>query len=239
MSAETLRFRLTGVAPLVMHNSRLADPLDPWSREIAAITTKRHKTIADHAQVAKCEWYGSAWVDNSRPCIPAHVIEGVIAAAARSRKRGGPARSGLICVANAALVHDGPDTLDELWEDQRFRLRMPVRTPGGRVMRTRPIFQNWQVDIAIRFLPSVVDAEAIEGWLKLGGDLHGIGDFRPRHGRYAVERLAVHGVLGSAPVGSDWVCQDSVRQGSVGSARGEEPTASPPRPKRPAKKKEH
>jgi hypothetical protein len=99
MSAESALYRLTAVAPLIMHNARLVDPLDPWSREIAAIAGKRFKTLADHERLAKAEFFGSAWMADGRPCIPATVIEGVIVAAAKTRKRGRQARSGIICTA--------------------------------------------------------------------------------------------------------------------------------------------
>jgi hypothetical protein len=233
MSAESLRFLLTGVSPLVMHNSRLVDPLDPWSREIAAIAAKRHKTIADHEHLARSEWYGSAWMHGDKPCIPAEVIEGVIVAAAKTRRRGAQARSGIVCPAHVPLVYSGPVSLNELWEDQRFRLRVPVRTPGGRVMRTRPRFSDWRAEVEIRFLPTLVDAEAIEEWLRLGGELLGIGDFRPRHGRFSVERLSVGQSVSSAPAGSGRLRQVSMRQGSVGSAR-KEPKAPSPRPRQPS-----
>ena len=164
MLAETLRFLLTGSSALVMHNSRLVDPLDPWSREIAAITGKRHKTIADHEQLAKAEFYGSAWLDHDSPCIPATVIEGLLVTAAKTRRRGSQARSGIA---------------------------------------------------------SLVDAEAVEGWFKLGGELLGIGDFRPRHGRFSVERLLVVSPTGSVSTRSGRAGQASARQGSVESA-GEE-----------------
>ncbi|WP_143273137.1 hypothetical protein [Azospirillum palustre] len=224
--SETLRFRLCGVAPLLMRNSRLVDPLDDYSREISAIAGKRHKTISDHERLAQVEWHGSVWVDDGRPCIPAHVIEGMIAAAARTRKRGGHARSGLICTANAPLVYEGPSTLDDLWKDPRFQLRMPVRTPKGRVMRTRPAFPNWQAIIEIKFLPSVVDTNSVEEWLKLGGDLLGIGDFRPRYGRFSVEAVANTEIVSSDPAGRVLACQASARQGSAIS-EGEVPVTSP------------
>jgi hypothetical protein len=219
MSAESALYRLTAVAPLIMHNARLVDPLDPWSREIAAIAGKRFKTLADHERLAKAEFFGSAWMADGRPCIPATVIEGVIVAAARTRKRGRQARSGIICTANPILLYDGPTALEELWEDPRFRLRMPVRTRGGRVMRTRPMFPEWQAEVALKFLPTLVDADALRGWLTLGGELLGVGDFRPRFGRFAVETLTADKSLGSAPIRRDLECQDAVGHGSVRSSR--------------------
>jgi hypothetical protein len=227
--SEQLRFRLTGVAPLVMHNARLVDPLDPWSREIAAIAAKRHRTAADYERLARLEFIGSAWLDDGGLCIPANVIEGVIVAAAKTRRRGSQARSGLTCAAHAKLVYDGPATIEELWQDPRFRLRTPVRTPGGRVMRTRPRFPEWQAQVDLTFLPTLLDADAVEGWLTLGGQLLGLGDFRPRFGRFAVESLTADETLGSAPVRRDLECQASAGHGSVWSAR-EERCAPPTSP---------
>lgn len=219
MSAETVRFHLVGVAPLLMHNARLCDPLDPWSREIAAITRKRIRTTADHERIAELEFLGSMWLNDGRPCIPATVIEGVIVAAARTRKHGRQARSGVICTDNATLVYQGPTVVEKLWEDPNFRLRIPVRTPGGRVMRTRPSFAEWQADVEISFLPTLVDADALETWLRIGGDQCGMGDFRPRFGRFTVESLPIQRNFGSDPVRRDLVSQASVGHGLPGSAR--------------------
>jgi hypothetical protein len=41
-----------------MHSARLADPLDELKIDIDRLTKKRDKTIADHQQIAKMEWYG-------------------------------------------------------------------------------------------------------------------------------------------------------------------------------------
>ena len=53
MSVERLRVRLTGERPLLMHSSRLADPLDPIKVDLDRLTKKRDKTLADHEQIAK------------------------------------------------------------------------------------------------------------------------------------------------------------------------------------------
>jgi hypothetical protein len=67
MSVERLRVRLTGERPLLMHSSRLADPLDPIKIDLDRLTKKRDKTIADHEQIAKVEWHGGLWLTDSRP----------------------------------------------------------------------------------------------------------------------------------------------------------------------------
>lgn len=51
-----LRLDITGTAPLLMHNSRLADPIDPIVRSMKKITGKTKKTEDDHAETARLEF---------------------------------------------------------------------------------------------------------------------------------------------------------------------------------------
>ena len=55
------KFRLTSVAPLLMHNGQLSDPLNPWAQAIKRITDKRKKTLADLEEVGRLEWYGGLY----------------------------------------------------------------------------------------------------------------------------------------------------------------------------------
>jgi hypothetical protein len=206
--------------------------LDPFARAIAAIAAKRHRTEADLWEIARLEFLGSAWVDEAGcPCLPAMVVEGIIVAAAKTRKRGPLARSGVICTANAKLVYDGPSGIEALWEDPTFRLRIPVRTPGGRVMRTRPMVSEWKAEVVLSVLPTLVDVDTLETWLRIGGDQCGAGDFRPRYGRFAVERLPADETLGSASARFGRTRQVMVGHAPVSSAR-EGPQAPPSRPQR-------
>lgn len=60
MSAyQTLHFRITGIAPLLMHNGRLADPLDPHSKALADAARRRGKIEADHLEIARLEFLDS------------------------------------------------------------------------------------------------------------------------------------------------------------------------------------
>jgi hypothetical protein len=58
-----------------MHSARLADPLDELKIDIDRLTKKRDKTIADHQQIAKMEWYGGLWLLDDKPCILCEAIE--------------------------------------------------------------------------------------------------------------------------------------------------------------------
>ena len=76
MSAyKELKFRITGVAPLLFHNGQLADPINPHTRSIAELTSKRKKVEADHAEIARREFLGSLYLMDGEPCIPGEMIE--------------------------------------------------------------------------------------------------------------------------------------------------------------------
>ncbi|MBF0307554.1 MAG: hypothetical protein HQL41_18140, partial [Alphaproteobacteria bacterium] len=57
------------------------------------------------------------------------------------------------------------------------------------VMRTRPRFPNWAAEFRIEYLPTVVDKTALEELVASTGELVGIGDWRPRFGRFRVAIL--------------------------------------------------
>ncbi|MCM8736011.1 hypothetical protein M5E06_17905 [Azospirillum sp. A1-3] len=186
MAYETLKFKITGVSPLLMHNGQLADPLNSFAKSIAEISSKRKKTDADHIEMGRREFYGSLYMSGGRPCIPGEMLEAVMIAGAKKEKRGPQAKAGLLVDGNATLLYDGPTTAEELWADERFRLRVPVKVGMAKVMRTRPRFDGWSADIEVKFLPSMLNAREVKSFLQAAGEQVGIGDWRPRFGRFEV-----------------------------------------------------
>ena len=188
MSAyQTLNFRITGAAPLLMHNGRLADPLDPHAKALAEATRKRGKLEADHTEIARLEFLGSLYLDGGMPCIPAEMLEAALIRAAAKTKQGAVAKAGLLIQRNCPLVYEGPRDPKGLWDaGSAFRQRAGVRVGMTRVMRTRPRFDHWSADIAIDFLPTLLDPKSLRSFLDIAGEQIGIGDWRPRCGRFTV-----------------------------------------------------
>lgn len=189
MVSEFVSLRLIGVRPLLMHAGRLCDPLDPISRELARITGKRLKTASDHREIARIEWFGGLWLADGAPCIPAEAIEAAFIAGARMQRRGKQAAAGIEVDGPARLFYDGPQDIDELWKQERFRLRVPVRVGAARTMRTRPRFDTWNVDVRASYLPSLLSPPLIADIFAASGFARGLGDWRPRFGRFRVECL--------------------------------------------------
>lgn len=189
MKSETIDIRLTGVRPLLMHAGRLADPLDPVSRDLAQITGKRMKTAADHFEIARIEWHGGLWLKNGSPCIPAEALEACFIAGARSKRRGPQAQAGMLVEESALLRYEGPRDPTDLWEDESFRLRVPVRVGSARTMRTRAMFKDWSVDFTVSYLPTLLNATDILELFAVSGFTRGIGDWRPKFGRFTAQLL--------------------------------------------------
>lgn len=186
---EHLTFKIRGIAPLVMHNGQLADPSNWYSRAMKEISSKRAKTPADHEELARLEWMGGLYLSQGQPCIPAYVLEGALlgrGGAARKQKQGRQAAAGLYVTDDFALEYEGPRDPKELWAHEDFRLRVLVRVQQSRIMRTRPIFREWAATVVFDVLGDLVDPKDAALWMAIAGRETGIGDWRPKFGRFEI-----------------------------------------------------
>jgi hypothetical protein len=181
-----VRITITGIEPLLMHSDRLSDPLDPSAMALREVTKKRVKTDDDHREMARLEWRGSLyWSERSGVHIPGRNIEKCFIEGARISRAGRQVERGLFVLTNEApLSYDGPKEMDALWLDERFRDRRSVGVGPRRVMRTRPIFPDWSVDVEAELDTSVLGMEELRRIASEAGRQIGLGDFRPRYGRF-------------------------------------------------------
>ena len=180
---------ITGTSALLMHNARLADPLDPITKEKAKVSSKRKKTEEDQELLSHLEWQGGLyWHDAVGPYLPGDNVFKSLIEAARKSKDGKRVEQGLLITTDQnPLVYDGPRTLDGMWEDKRFVHRCTVKQQMSRIVRTRPIFHSWRTQVEGRFDDSVLNAEDVESFAEIAGKYIGVGDWRPKHGRFDVK----------------------------------------------------
>lgn len=186
---QTLKFKITGVAPLLLHNGRLADPLDPITQAIKKISGKRNKTDADHLEMSRLEWLGSLYRENGNIVLPGYVVEAGLINGAKKIKRGESAKAGMFCEKDFPIQYDGPKDVDELWKDENFRLKAGVRVQRARCMRTRPKFDPWSAEIEVTFDDQILNAGEIEEFVRICGNQLGLCDWRPRYGRFVAEKV--------------------------------------------------
>lgn len=174
-----------GGTPLVMHNERLADPLDERTREISRITKKRSKTEADHMEIARLEFLGGLYLNDNGPCIPSwNVLRCLQEGAKRLRKGADVLRGVAPLVQSVDLAYEGPRDPDVLWKDGGFSLRKTVGVQRSRTVRTRPIFTEWTATLPVEVDPVVFDPDTLAECWRLAGRYAGLGEMRPIYGKF-------------------------------------------------------
>ena len=191
MAYETVQVRIIGVAPLLVHNAQLADPMNKFTKAIKEITAKgRKKTDSDLEALAKLEFLGGLYIGGkSVPAIPGECVEGMIRDGARKSRAGKDAVCGVISDGVWPIEYEGPKDPEKLWLDERFRDIRPVKVGQARVMRMRPRFNAWALTFSLMYQDEVVNKAGLEKWLRDAGQLVGLCDFRPRFGRFEVESV--------------------------------------------------
>lgn len=191
------RFRLTcvGVEPLLMHNARLSNPLDEVTKLTKRISAKRgNKTEEDHEELARLEHWGGLYFDEKLgPFLPAQNFERCLVDAARITKAGKKIERGVFIETNVNPVdYEGPRSIDGLWKDENFRHMTSVSVSQRRVMRCRPMFRQWAVYADGQYDPAVINLDELQQIAGTAGRMIGLGDWRPRFGRFTatVEKLA-------------------------------------------------
>ena len=180
------RVTLNGTLPLLMHNAQLSDPLNHHTRAMKAVSGKRTKTDSDHEDMARLEFLGGLYyLPDVGPFLPGDNIQRCLVDAAKLTRAGRQVTRGVFISTDInPLAYKGPRGLDGLWADENFRHRKSVKVGMSRVMRTRPMFQQWSVDAEGELDESELNLEELRQITEAAGTRIGIGDWRPRFGRF-------------------------------------------------------
>jgi hypothetical protein len=188
--AEELTVRLTGTVPLLMHNERMANPLDPAQQATRPLAKKRGKTDDDYLNLSFLEFKGGLYHDDEDgPYIPNSWLHATIKNAAKITRKGTDVSRALrIPGIYSPLRYEGPRDVDGLWKGGFFDRRM-VGNQKARVLRTRPRFDVWQVDFVVSYEESTFDRRQVKEIIDTAGAMTGLGDYRPNFGRFTAEFL--------------------------------------------------
>lgn len=183
-----IEFQLTieGTSPLIMHNGRLADPLDPATKALKKLTAKRSKTDDDHAEIGHIEFLGALYLDpDIGPYIPGSNIWRCLWDAAKKHKFGVKVKEGIFINQDINPVsYQGPRDAEGLWADENFRHKAIAKAGTARIVRTRPVFREWRTETSGILDPNVLDLAEFEQVMETAGLIIGLGDWRPRFGRF-------------------------------------------------------
>ena len=189
-----MKVKWTGIRPLVMHNGLMADPTNPLVRRIKEITSKGSKklTDSDFEERDLLEWEaGLYWDEQDGAIIPSDNIERCIQLGAQKSRIGKDVQAAVFCSApHVSLDYSGPKDKAKMYQDPRFTLRKGVAVQKARIIRIRPMIPTgWSLAFDIEFDDSIVNPKNLLKAMSDAGSLVGLGDWRPKFGRFIVEEL--------------------------------------------------
>lgn len=184
----TIEFQIEGVSPLLMHNGQLANPLNPLVKQMKALTGQRKKTDEVHIELSRLEFRAGLYLNSSGQVeVPAELLESCIIEGAKKSKLGKQFKSAICIMDNSPLDYGEKLTVDQLWgRAEEFADVRGVKVGTSRVMRTRPIFRTWRLKFEVSFNGELVNPEQIELAVADAGAQVGIGDYRPKFGRFQI-----------------------------------------------------
>lgn len=202
--------KVTGQTDLIMHNGRLANPMDASAKKVGDATRayKKNKTDENFYALARAEFMGGLYCveQGIGPIWPSDNLFSALKNAAKKVKRG---RGTLRNPIAAALLWDQPEEnpltyarfgsgpapreMEALWENENYRFIKSARVGAAKIQRTRPIFKSWAFSASGTLDTEILDFADLEDVAKITGQLIGLGDWRPEkggsYGRFTAEVL--------------------------------------------------
>lgn len=186
-----IKFTITGKQPLLMHNARLCDPQNQFTQEIKKITSKgsKHITENDRLHCERLEWEGGMYYDEKLgPYIPVdNLLKCLIEGGMKARLGSKFKAATMIDDDKVKLEYKGPRDLDAMYKDGNYAMRCPATVNQSKVIRTRPYFPEWAATFIVDFDDQVLNTRQVKDAMTIAGQLVGIGDWRPRYGRFEVD----------------------------------------------------
>jgi len=183
-----ITIHVKGTRPLIQHNERLANPLDPYVREIKKLTGLKKKTDEIIARILYLEHRAGYYeTDDGLVGLPNKNVFASLKAAARKRKLGQQLEMALRfdIESVAPLKIDGrtwkPEAHMKL--DQSL-LYVGVRNKNNRVMRARPKMDDWQSDHQFELDECLFNLDELRDIAAIAGNDVGLCDWRPRFGTF-------------------------------------------------------
>jgi hypothetical protein len=183
-----------------MHNGRLANPLDPHTQAIAAISRKRNKTLEDFQQLAVLEARGGMWeTEDGKLGLPIQNIWRSFYDAAKGYKLGEDVKRALLCEPTVAPltiegeIFDCDEYLASATNGKAHRLLYtPVVVNRRRTMRARTVVPaGWTCTATFTLMTEILEPGRLSPVFERAGKYVGVGDWRPTYGTYVVEVAGV------------------------------------------------
>jgi len=189
---ERVFVSIVGVSPGLLHH-RFPEVVMAGLVNPIKLSGKAHLEPAEEAELAVYRGEDGFIVHPAE-----HIYSCMVRAAGSFQVQGQGKKTYKDAVKGALLVE--PEPIIPLLTRDGERIReyeidaRPARVQKARIMRHRPCYQEWRLDFHLLLLePDTLPVEVANAILVKGGQTVGIGDYRPRFGRFTVTRWETKG----------------------------------------------
>ena len=197
---KKITFTLKGLTPMILHNGRMADPLNEYAKKLKKISGKRAKTDDDHIAMSEIEWEAGLYWHREFPdaglYMPSENLYAAIIKASKKLKLGTSISAVMMSDPIGYAIKTKYKTLDEMRADPQTWFKKLVTVQTSKLMRTRPMVHDWSIDVECELDHSILGVDQLEEILKICGKVVGLGDWRPGspkspgfYGRFAVSNF--------------------------------------------------
>lgn len=189
MNVTKLRLNLVGTKPLLVHNARMANPLDPYRKTLAGILNNKKLCKTDEGILAiiRIESLGAIYeTEDGLAGMPMDNVYSAIKEAARAFKRGADIERGLFYAPVVVPLVIGGRTWkveEYLGQPDHIDYR-PVGVNYRKTMRARPIFAQWSLVAEFELASGIMDVRDFLPIVQRAGSFVGLCERRPRYGTF-------------------------------------------------------
>lgn len=183
---KTYNVEIKGIAPLLQHRYLFKDEKDQMAKKSAG--------RKDYSSEWKTAMY---WDDTIGMYEPSNHLEGAMQKAASNFQIPGKGKktykdlfksSVFVTPENIQFGLNGSP--DKLVESGKLHIhRALVRVNRAGVERLRPMLKSWSLSFELQVLEDQIEPDAVKQILEYAGRYVGIGDYRPKYGRFTVSKL--------------------------------------------------
>ena len=181
MYVDTMKVNICGMTPMLMHNGRGANPLDPNSIKMKSLSSKRNKTKDDIEELLLIQWEtGLYFNDEIGLYMPSENLYAAFYKAAKKFKLG------MKCSAISfpdpigyPIFTANHTNYIELKKDTTNKFVKTIVIQKAKTISCRPIFNKWEMNFELEFETNIIDANEIKTILMAMSQRVGLGVWTP------------------------------------------------------------
>jgi hypothetical protein len=169
---EEVKVKIVGIAPLLMNKFKMEKPEE----------TKAKRRDEQYSPETDAE--NALYRDNEVGIYaPSTWLEACLRETAKEFKGKGKSSMKAVILSSVFVEPDKLPLNKQTYDEIDLR---PVVIQRNRVVKGRPRFNSWELEFTLKFDGNRVKKETLRQILEEAGAIKGIGDYRPKFGRFKV-----------------------------------------------------